>query len=173
MAHKLAALRMSAAVVCIGSLASWAEVPPHMMMTPEELRWTDVASLPAEAKLAVIERPLTEAVPFTFRLKLPANYKIPAHWHPVIEHVTVISGTFHMGVGDNLDTAETKPLTAGSVARLDEGRDDSSDSRDRTTQGAPSEPRASSQQDHVAWVAQVLVRMQTIKPVCREVHAVV
>ena len=116
MKQKLAALGMLTALVSIGSGACWAQAPLHMMVTPEELNWTEVGSLPAGAKVAVIEGPLTEAVPFTFRLKLPANYKIPAHWHPAIEHVTVISGTFHMGVGDKLDTSKTMPLTAGSVA---------------------------------------------------------
>src|SRR5947199_10833025 len=87
-----------------------------MMAMPDELKWTHIPSLPAGAKLAVIEGPLNEAVPFTFRLKFPANYKIPAHWHPAIEHVTVISGTFNMGTGDRLETAMTKPLSAGSVA---------------------------------------------------------
>ncbi len=57
-----------------------------------------------------------KAVPFTFRLKIPADYKVPAHWHPAIEHVTVISGTFNMGMGDKLDTEQTKALTSGSVA---------------------------------------------------------
>ena len=116
MKQKLAALGMLTALASIGSGACWAQAPLHMMVTPEELNWTEVGSLPAGAKVAVIEGPLTEAVPFTFRLKLPANYKIPAHWHPAIEHVTVISGTFHMGVGDKLDTSKTVPLTAGSVA---------------------------------------------------------
>jgi quercetin dioxygenase-like cupin family protein len=65
---------------------------------------------------AVIEGPPTEAVPFTFRLKFPPNYKIPAHWHPAIEHVTVISGTLNLGTGDKIDEAKTKSLSAGSVA---------------------------------------------------------
>ena len=59
---------------------------------------------------------MDQATPFTFRLKLPADYKIPAHWHPAIEHVTVISGTFNMGTGDKLDATKTKALSAGSVA---------------------------------------------------------
>jgi hypothetical protein len=75
------------------------------------LKWAEVPSLPPGAKIAVIEGPLAEAVPFTFRLKFPADYKVPAHWHPAIEHVTVISGTFHMGTGDKLDAAKTKPLS--------------------------------------------------------------
>jgi hypothetical protein len=88
----------------------------HLMISPPELKWVDVPSLPPGAKLAVIEGPLNEAVPVTFRLKFPANFRIPAHWHPGIEHVTVISGTFHMGMGDTLDTAMTRALLAGSVA---------------------------------------------------------
>ena len=88
----------------------------HMMVTPDELKWVDIPSLPPGAKLAVIEGPINQPGPVTFRLKLPANYQIPAHWHPAIEHVTVISGTFNMGTGDKLDRAKTKALTAGSVA---------------------------------------------------------
>jgi hypothetical protein len=82
------------------------------MVTASDLKWVDVPSLPSGAKLAIIEGPLNEAVPFTF----PADYKMPAHWHPAIEHVTVISGTINMGVGDKLEPTKTKPLPAGSVA---------------------------------------------------------
>jgi hypothetical protein len=88
----------------------------HMMATPDELKWVDIPSLPPGAKLAVIQGPLNQAVPVTFRVKFPANYQLPAHWHPAIEHVTVISGTFNMGMGDQLDRAKTKALTAGGVA---------------------------------------------------------
>jgi quercetin dioxygenase-like cupin family protein len=88
----------------------------HLMVAPKDLTWVDVPSLPPGAKIAVIEGPMNEAKPFTVRLKLPANYKIPAHSHPAIEHVTVISGTFHMGTGDKLDQKQTKALSAGSVA---------------------------------------------------------
>lgn len=63
------------------------------------------AHLPAGAKVAVIEGPLNEAVPFNLRLRLPPNYEIPAHWHPWIEHVTVISGTLNMGMGATSSTA--------------------------------------------------------------------
>lgn len=88
----------------------------HMMATPDELKWGDIPSLPPGAKLAVIEGPINQAGPVTFRLRLPANYQIPAHWHPAIEHVTVISGTFNMGTGDKLDQTKSRALTAGSVA---------------------------------------------------------
>jgi hypothetical protein len=112
----LAALTVTLALACLGASAAWAQSGTHMMVTPDELKWTDVPSLPAGAKIAVIEGPLSEAVPFTFRLKFPANYQIPAHWHPAIEHVTVITGTFNMGTGDKLDRSKTKALSAGGVA---------------------------------------------------------
>src|SRR5215468_12682388 len=80
------------------------------------LQWTDLPALPPGTKIAVIEGPLNEAVPFTFRIKLPADFKIPAHSHPAIEHVTVISGTFNIGTGDKLDPSKTQAIEAGGVA---------------------------------------------------------
>ena len=110
------ALLIAVAVACLGVPASWADSAHHLMVTPSDLKWADVPSLPPGAKIAVIEGPMNEAVPFTVRLKLPADYKIPAHWHPAIEHVTVISGTFNMGTGDKLDPSNTTALSTGSVA---------------------------------------------------------
>jgi hypothetical protein len=72
----------------------------HTFVTPSELNWTDVPALGYGARIAVIEGPLNEARPFTVRIKLPANFKVQAHWHPAIEHVTVMSGTFNVGMGD-------------------------------------------------------------------------
>jgi hypothetical protein len=92
------------------------EVGAHVMVTPSELKWDDIPSLPPGAKIAIIEGPMNEAAPFTAQLKFPANYRIAAHWHPAVEHVTVLSGTFHMGRGDRLDITKTRALPAGSIA---------------------------------------------------------
>ena len=83
---------------------------------PADLKWADAPSLPPGAKIAVIEGKMSEAQAFTVRLSFPANYKLLAHWHPAVERVTVLSGTFHMGTGDKPDRARTMPLTAGSIA---------------------------------------------------------
>lgn len=103
------------AVGCLGASVGWAETSPHIMVTPDDLSWTDVSSLPPGAKIAVIEGPMTEAVPFTVRIKLPADYKIPPHWHPAVERVTVLSGTFNIGMGDEMDAQKTTALGPGSV----------------------------------------------------------
>jgi anti-sigma factor ChrR (cupin superfamily) len=107
---------LSSLALAVGLLAAAADAQDHQMIKPTDLKWADVPSLPPGAKLAAIEGKMSDAQPFTIRLKFPANYKIPAHWHPAVERVTVISGTFHMGMGDKLDQSKTMPLTAGSVA---------------------------------------------------------
>jgi hypothetical protein len=99
---------------------TWAgEHSGHVMVTPADLQWADIPSMPGGAKIAVIEGPITEAVPFTFRVKFPANFKVPPHWHPAIERVTVMSGTLHLGTGDTFDQAKTKALPAGSISIME------------------------------------------------------
>lgn len=93
----------------------------HTMVMPGDLKWTDVPSLPPGAKLAVIEGPMNEAKPFMVRLKFPANYQIPAHSHPAVERVTVLSGTFNMGIGDKMDKQKTMALTTGSIGIMQPG----------------------------------------------------
>lgn len=91
----------------------------HVMVTPADLPWADAPALPPGAKFVVLEGSLSEAVPFIFRVKFPADYKVPAHWHPVIERITVISGTLNLGAGDTFDPEKTTVLPAGSVSIMD------------------------------------------------------
>lgn len=87
----------------------------HIMVLPENVKWIDgPPSLPPGAKFSVIEGDPKVAGLFTMRLLFPAGFKIPAHWHPADEHVTVISGTFLMGLGDKFDSVKLQPLPAGS-----------------------------------------------------------
>ncbi len=57
----------------------------------------------ASGRLAVISGDPSKDGLYVVRLKMPANYKIPAHNHPTAEYVTVVSGDFHIGMGDKLD----------------------------------------------------------------------
>ena len=94
---------------------AWAQAPAHQMYTAKDLKWADSPSLPAGAKIAVLEGPMNEAKPFIARIKLPANAKIPPHTHPAIEHVTVISGSFSMGMGEKWDDKGMHKLGVGDV----------------------------------------------------------
>jgi hypothetical protein len=101
---------------------AWGQSASHVMMTPADLTWTNMPTLPPGAMVAVIEGPLDQPLPFNLRLRPPANYQIPAHWHPWIEHVTVISGALRMGTGGKRDRSKTTPLPAGSVAVIQASR---------------------------------------------------
>jgi quercetin dioxygenase-like cupin family protein len=93
----------------------------HKMVMPSDLKWAPVPSPPPGAQISVIEGPMNEAVPFTIRLKFPKDYVIPAHSHPAIERVTVLSGTFHMGTGDKFDKGKTHALTPGAIGIMQPG----------------------------------------------------
>ena len=114
--HVLAIVAVGIGICFLGVAVTSAQHVAHVMITPSDLKWSDVPSLPPGAKMAVIEGPMNEAVPFTVRIRFPADYKLPAHWHPAVERVTVLSGTFHMGVGDKFDSQKTTPLVSGSIA---------------------------------------------------------
>lgn len=105
----LAALFM---MLCSNVLAD----APAAMLSPAEIKWGDgPPTFPKGANLAVLYGdPGKAGELFIVRLKMPANYKIPAHWHPTDENITVISGTFLMGMGDKLDPAKARAYAPGS-----------------------------------------------------------
>ncbi len=89
----------------------------HIMVMPKEIKWVDAPpSLPPGAKAAVIEGDPKAAGLFTMRIKLPANYMIMPHWHPADEHVTVIEGSFYMGVGEQFDENAATKIPKGGFA---------------------------------------------------------
>jgi len=70
--------------------------------------------LPKQVQFALIQGdPSQSGGMYTIRLKLPANFHFPAHFHPADEHVTVLSGTFVIGMGDTIHVAKGQTLTAG------------------------------------------------------------
>lgn len=88
-------------------------------MRPDQLKWTPAPPvLPKGAQISVLSGEPDKAGPFTIRLKIPADYKVPAHSHPTAERVTVISGDFHFGMGDKLDEAKAEKLGSGSFVDL-------------------------------------------------------
>ncbi len=89
--------------------------------TPETIPWGPPPPFVAPgAQLAVLEgNPAASTGDYTVRLKMPDGYRIAPHWHPQRENVTVISGTFKVGMGDTFDQDKMGSLPAGSFAYLD------------------------------------------------------
>jgi hypothetical protein len=92
---------------------------PHVLVPAADVQWGPAPpALPAGAEIAVLEGNPSEKGPVTLRLRFPANYNIPAHWHSMAERVTVLSGAFHVGMGDTLDRAGSQTLQPGGFVSL-------------------------------------------------------
>jgi quercetin dioxygenase-like cupin family protein len=89
--------------------------------TPDTIPWGPAPPVVRHgAQFAVLEGdPTASTGDFTIRLKMPDGFRIAPHFHPERENVTVISGTFKVGMGDEFETNKMKAFTAGSFAFLD------------------------------------------------------
>jgi quercetin dioxygenase-like cupin family protein len=65
------------------------------------------------ARFAVMQGDPSSSGEYTIRLELPAGFVIKPHWHPTDEHVTVISGSFEVGMGDSVDSRQAMTLRSG------------------------------------------------------------
>jgi quercetin dioxygenase-like cupin family protein len=89
----------------------------HIMVNDANLKWMPGPPFfPAGAQLAVLEGDPSKSGPYTVRMLMPANYTIPPHTHPGIEHVTVIEGSLFMGTGKTLDRNMAMQLKRGGYA---------------------------------------------------------
>lgn len=89
---------------------------------PDQLAWGPAPpALPPGAKAAVLEGNPSAPGPFTMRVLLPDHYRIPPHYHPVTEHVTVVKGTFKVGMGEKFDASAMTSLPTGTFAALEPG----------------------------------------------------
>lgn len=91
----------------------------HTAWNEGDIKWVDApALLPAGAKMAVMQGDPSKTGMFTIRLKTPDGYRVAPHWHPTEEHVTVIAGEFHVGVGDAFDDTKADTLKPGAFASM-------------------------------------------------------
>jgi uncharacterized RmlC-like cupin family protein len=99
-------------MMCTGAAAVAADSP--IVSSSKEVKWGPAPPiLPKGAMMAVMAGDPGAAGLVAVRLKMPAGYKIPAHWHPTDEQVTVLSGTLAIGMGDKLDETKGVALRAG------------------------------------------------------------
>jgi quercetin dioxygenase-like cupin family protein len=98
-------------------LAATAALADDMKMpvNGKQMSWSPAPPVfPKGAQVSVLSGDPFKDGPYVLRLKMPAGYRLPAHNHPTTENVTVISGHFHIGMGDKLDEKKGMELTAGA-----------------------------------------------------------
>jgi len=58
--------------------------------------------------------PKAEGKPFVLRIRCPDGAKVPPHWHPTDENITVLQGSFMIGTGEVFDGSKVTPMGAGN-----------------------------------------------------------
>ena len=56
--------------------------------------------------------------PFAFRIHVQPGFEIGPHTHPVVEHMTILSGTLHVGLGETMDREAATPYGSGSYVAI-------------------------------------------------------
>lgn len=120
---RLAELAMPKRQEAAGEIAMPEPMPgPAAHFHARELTWRDgPPSLPRGAKIAILEGDPAKAGPFTFRLRFPSGYRVPPHFHPVVEHITVVSGALGIGQGERWDDSKLVRLDAGDFMHMPPG----------------------------------------------------
>ena len=91
----------------------------HVLLTPGDMKWGPAPPvLPAGAQVTVLDGDPFKPGFFSLRLKFRDGYKIPAHWHPTDENITVLQGTFRAGMGDALSEAGLHDFPVGSFIQM-------------------------------------------------------
>lgn len=91
----------------------------HLIYNNDSIEWQDApASLEEGIQVAIMEGDPSQQEIFTMRIKLPDGAYISPHWHPNVERVTVISGAFLLGAGEEMDRENTERLEPGSYTSM-------------------------------------------------------
>jgi quercetin dioxygenase-like cupin family protein len=82
----------------------------------EDLKWTPLIK---GWELASVDGDLNaKGAPFVIRLRGADGAKIPAHWHPTDENITVLKGTLLLGTGETFDEVKLQAMNAGNFVSL-------------------------------------------------------
>jgi quercetin dioxygenase-like cupin family protein len=88
----------------------------HKIVHFADLKWTPIIK---GCDLAPVSGdPNTDGAPYVVRLRCADGAKIPAHWHPTDENVTVLKGTFLVGMGETFDESKLQPMNVGNFVSM-------------------------------------------------------
>jgi quercetin dioxygenase-like cupin family protein len=102
-------------LIAFASSALAQDVMKVTLVKPDALTWKDNPNLPKGAQSVTLLGDPTKAGQMVVnRTKLPPNYRVPPHTHPMAETVTVISGTLGFGMGEQFDDKKGEMVQAGA-----------------------------------------------------------
>ena len=112
------ALAVALTVLASSSALAQDQAAGWLLREPAGIEWQAADSLPPGAEVVVLEGDPAKEGFFTMRIKMPDGYRVPPHWHPQQERVTVLSGILNLGSGSTFDPKGTKALPAGTYSSM-------------------------------------------------------
>ena len=109
-----------ASVVCGQDKAGHAGDTDHVVVRPDAIKWgPPPPGLPPGSEMRVlVGDPGKAGMPYVLRARMPDGYKVPPHWHPGDENITVLKGVFLVGKGDKLEPSKMENLAVGSFVHM-------------------------------------------------------
>ncbi|HVS88460.1 MAG TPA: cupin domain-containing protein [Candidatus Acidoferrum sp.] len=84
----------------------------HKIVHFGDLKWTPIMK---GCDLAPVSGDFNaEGAPFVLRIRCADGIKVPAHWHPTDENLTVLKGTFLVAMGETYDETKLQPMNFGN-----------------------------------------------------------
>ena len=103
-----------AAALTISAPTIGADESMHKAVAPDALTWVPgPPSMPKGQTVAVLAGDPGKSGLFILRARVPDGYVVPPHWHSQAEHLTVLSGQMHIGMGDTLDRSKGEAIGPG------------------------------------------------------------
>ncbi len=96
------------------SLFSQPQKSTTKVVLPTEINFVVNPNDPAGLQSILLDGDPAKPELYTSRVKIPANVKLLAHWHPETRSVIVLSGTFYYGYGDKFDEGKLIEMPAGT-----------------------------------------------------------
>lgn len=84
----------------------------HQLVREGKLKWEP--SFMGCEHANVSGDPAAEGKSFVLRIRCPDGAKVPPHWHPTDENITVLKGNFMIGTGEVFDSSKLTPMEAGN-----------------------------------------------------------
>ena len=84
------------------------------------LKWSplEAPGFKPGAEMVVVSGDPGKPAPYTMRLRFPSGYAFPAHYHPNVENVTVLSGRFQLGMGERTEKSALKTYAPGDFLSI-------------------------------------------------------
>ena len=84
----------------------------HAIVAPGQLVWKPL--IPGVEMAVVSGDPGKKGGLYVIRIRSKGEVKVPPHWHPTGEHVTVLAGSFLMARGEKYDASRLIELKPGA-----------------------------------------------------------